>query len=230
MESTTILVVCTANVRRSPAVAALLRHGTTTAPGLAGSGVEVVSAGVAALAGDRLDPRVAASLAELGIPAEELTPHLSRRLTVEAVERADLVLTAERAHRAAVVRLVPAAVTRSFTVRELAVLGSGLGRSGLTATSAPERVRELVSLAPLERARIQQPQPRQRRRRRPEAHEDLPDLRSRDLRRGDYRASRRLVAEMLPAVDALLTLLEPESDPSAAGLHLVTPRPLEAAG
>jgi protein-tyrosine phosphatase len=222
MESTTILVVCTANVRRSPAVAALLRHGTTTAPGLAGSGVEVVSAGVAALAGDRLDPR--------GIPAEELTPHLARRLTVEAVERADLVLTAERAHRAAVVRLVPAAVTRSFTVRELAVLGSGLGRSGLTAMSAPERVRELVRLVPLERARIQQPQPRQFRRRPSQAHEDLPDLRSRDLRRDRHSASRRLVAEMLPAVDALLGLLEPESDPAVAGLHLVTPPSLEAAG
>jgi len=47
---------------------------------------------------------------------------VARQLTDTMVEEADLVLTATRLHRATVVGLVPAAVRRTFTLREFGQL------------------------------------------------------------------------------------------------------------
>lgn len=71
--------------------------------------------------------------------------HRSRALTVEDTEGADLILTAERAHRSAVVRMSPIARARTFTLKEALVLISVLtdevrtGRSPRP-TSVPETV------------------------------------------------------------------------------------------
>lgn len=112
--SGTVLVVCTANQHRSPLAEHQLRHAARAA----GLDWTVSSAGVYAVAGRPIDPDVAAVLGELGIqPAAHWT---SRRLNAAMIEQADLVLTAERAHRAAVTALVPTAVTRTFTLLEFA--------------------------------------------------------------------------------------------------------------
>jgi protein-tyrosine phosphatase len=188
----TILVVCTGNIRRSPAIAALLRHGTAETSGLAEHGVHVLSAGERAHAGAGADPLVVAGLARLGVPEPE---DAGQQLTAALVEEADVILTAERSHRSAVVRLVPAAVQRTFTLRELAALGERLGRGRLTGADAPTRLVQLAELAPHERAG--------RLVRRP-AVDDLADV-----RRFTDRAVTRLLEEIRGPVETILRLVEP---------------------
>ena len=79
-----------------------------------------------------MEPYSEAVLRERGVDASGF---VARELTAELVVRADLVLTATREHRAAVVGLVPAAVRRSFTLKEFARL-SGLVRDAELARNA----------------------------------------------------------------------------------------------
>ena len=197
METATILVVCTGNVRRSPAIEAMLREGVGQIGGLARHGITVISAGSEALEGYDMDPMIAS---EVALAGTRLTRHQAYPLDVADIESADLIITAERSHRSEVARLVPSAVKRTFTLVEIAALGDLLGRTALGGPAGSEadaatRLRTLVELAPLQRAR--------RRVRRP-ADDDLLDLRKRSP-----REARRLVSEARGHVEALLRVLEP---------------------
>lgn len=105
-----VLAVCTGNQCRSPAVEALLRRSL-------GAGFEVTSAGTQAPAGLPAHRLTAMALGRRGVFVED---HASRLLEPGSIEAADLVLTAERAHRVAVVSLVPWAVETTFTAPEFA--------------------------------------------------------------------------------------------------------------
>lgn len=59
------------------------------------------------------------ALMEVGVTPGEFA---SRRLTADMIENADLVLTATRVHRADVLREVPTAMRKTFTLREFARL------------------------------------------------------------------------------------------------------------
>jgi protein-tyrosine phosphatase len=73
--------------------------------------------------------------------------HRSRALTVEDMEQADLILTAERAHRSAVVRMSPIARGRTFTLKEALVLTSVLTDEVRTGRSPrPTTLPETVAL------------------------------------------------------------------------------------
>ena len=144
--SGSVLVVCTANQCRSPLAEHLLQHALTSA----GVDWTVSSAGFQPRAGSPLDPDVSAVLTESGVP---LRPDwTSRRIDADLIARADLVLTAERVHRAAVVALVPAAVNRTFTLLEFArtlpVLDGTGGTGSDTEASTPA---QLIRLAEAER-------------------------------------------------------------------------------
>jgi protein-tyrosine phosphatase len=107
-----ILVVCTANVCRSPVAERLLaRHVTSTPDAI------VRSAGTH---GGRLGVHrdTATAAAEVGI---DLADHTSRALDVELLrtDGADLVLTMTREHLRDTVALDPTAWPRTFTMREL---------------------------------------------------------------------------------------------------------------
>lgn len=108
-----ILVVCTGNISRSPAVERLLRHT------LDDRSVEITSAGVHALVGEPMDPRMAELVVEAGA---DPSGFFSRQAEAELVRHADLVLALTREHRSYVVGLVPAAVRRTFTLGEFARL------------------------------------------------------------------------------------------------------------
>jgi protein-tyrosine phosphatase len=106
-----ILVVCTANRCRSPLADFWLTDR------VAGRGLPwtVASAGVAARTGDVVEADVVSALAEIGVVA---TQRPVRRLDAGTASGAGLVLTAERAHRSAVLRAAPALVGRVFTLLE----------------------------------------------------------------------------------------------------------------
>lgn len=112
-----VLVVCTGNVCRSPLIERVLREAADDAfgPGV----LEIGSAGTGALVGQGMDERSAQVLRELG---GDPTGFLARRLTPALVGQADLILTASREHRSAVVRMTPRALRSTFTLREFAVL------------------------------------------------------------------------------------------------------------
>jgi len=114
-----ILVVCTANICRSPMAEALLRTriAERELPAV------VVSAGL--LEGGRERPaQVNAVLAKRGI---SLPDQLSRQLLRGDLQHADLVLVMERAHVRHSVLLVPEAWARTFTLKELVRRGEELG-------------------------------------------------------------------------------------------------------
>ena len=65
---------------------------------------------------------------------------------------ADLVLPLTRRHRAAIVELAPAAVRRTFTLREFARLAEAVGPEALPhGGTIPERLAALVPLAAAQR-------------------------------------------------------------------------------
>ncbi len=108
-----VLYVCTANICRSPAAAALLREADLP-------GVEVVSAGTHAAVGSPACSVV-----------RELSGHESQPLTPALIEPADLVLTAAREHRTAVIDMHPAARSRTFTIRQAGRLAQWLLDAGM---------------------------------------------------------------------------------------------------
>jgi protein-tyrosine phosphatase len=121
-----ILVVCTANHCRSPMAEHLLQH-ALDASGVAG-GISVRSAGTQALDGSRMHPDVATVLTEQGVTVPYWR---SRRMTAEIIASADLILTAETRHRAAVVTTHPRSVRRTFPLLQFAELSKVAIDAGL---------------------------------------------------------------------------------------------------
>ncbi|MHA7816412.1 MAG: arsenate reductase/protein-tyrosine-phosphatase family protein [Pseudohaliea sp.] len=108
---TRVLILCTANLCRSPMAAALLR--ARAADRHRGLRVAVRSRGTAVAAPGRpADPRVRAILRESGIP-----PGRSRARQVAAADLAwaDRILVMERRHRDAVEQMAPAVKVDLFT-------------------------------------------------------------------------------------------------------------------
>lgn len=110
-----VLFVCTGNICRSP-YAELTMRTALLAKGIA---VDVDSAGTRARSGDAAAPRIVEALDARGIDA---TSFRSKPVDHDLIAAADLILTAEVAHRAAVARLHPAALPRVFTLRQFARL------------------------------------------------------------------------------------------------------------
>ena len=147
-----LLVVCTANVCRSPLAARTLERA------LDGSGlgpIAVSSAGTRALEGEAMCPVSAEDLdaGDAGFAAE----HRARQLTGDLVRGADLVLTMEREQRSAAVQAAPGSQSKVFTLREAeALLGVLAQRDGeppvdlMALARAMHSVRGLAPLVPAE--------------------------------------------------------------------------------
>jgi protein-tyrosine phosphatase len=114
-----VLAVCTGNICRSPMVEKLLRVGLRARFGQRHTEVAVASAGIAALVGAPIDEEVASRLRRLGADPRDF---LARQIDEDTVAGADVVITLTREHRREVVALMPRAVRRTVTLRELARL------------------------------------------------------------------------------------------------------------
>lgn len=111
-----ILVVCRANVARSPLAAALLQESLAV---IGRSDIRVDSAGFDASPEERACEEVIKVGRSRGL---DLSGHRSRPVAATAVAEAALILTMTEAERARVARLAPQAITRTFTLPELARL------------------------------------------------------------------------------------------------------------
>jgi protein-tyrosine phosphatase len=139
-----ILAVCTGNICRSPFIERLLRARLTRQFLLDGWRFEVTSAGTGALTGNPMDPTAADTLRAHG---GEPRGFVARDLEAELIVDADLVLTAAREHRAAVVTEVPRATAKTLTLREFARLVSPIASADVPGTDPVERLRALVAMA-----------------------------------------------------------------------------------
>lgn len=111
-----LLVVCKANICRSPLIEHLLR---VRLAGIAGfEDVRVVSAGVDVTSGHRMCELAAAEIGNQAATA----PHRARGVTQAMLDSASLVLTAGRAERSALAKLSPESRTRVFTLKEAVAL------------------------------------------------------------------------------------------------------------
>jgi protein-tyrosine-phosphatase len=90
-----ILVVCTANICRSPMAAGLLQHALAAQPEPLRS-LKVVSAGIAAREGERVSENSVLALKKAGI---DITGHKSQPVTQELLDGALLVLCMTESHR-----------------------------------------------------------------------------------------------------------------------------------
>jgi protein-tyrosine phosphatase len=133
---TSILVVCTGNVCRSPMAEGFLRK--ALADTLGDPGVAVSSAGTAGWEGSQAMAEAVAAAAELGV---DIAGHRARRLRSGMAETADLVLCMAGEHHDAIVRATPSAAGRTFTLKELVRLLERLPEGD------PDRVEDRIAAA-----------------------------------------------------------------------------------
>lgn len=119
----TVLFVCVGNICRSPLAERLLRERLREQLGGSRDEVIVESAGVRALVGWPMDELAAQELARLGLSNDTFRAH---QLTEQMTAQADLVLTATKELRSRVLEDAPAALRRTFTIREFAALVDGV--------------------------------------------------------------------------------------------------------
>ena len=138
MTSFRVLMVCTANHCRSPIAEQLLTTAAAARFGAADNWI-VESAGTAAYTVRSIHPHAETVLTQRHA---YMPGHRSRLLDVSMLRGADLVLTAARDQRSAVVQLLPAAIGRTFTMRQFARLADKVPI--LTGPDPAELGRQLV--------------------------------------------------------------------------------------
>jgi protein-tyrosine phosphatase len=137
-----ILFVCMGNICRSPTAERLaVAYGSQ----VQAHEFKASSAGTRAVIANPIHPEAARVLERLGGDSEDFA---ARQITPRIASDADLVITMERAHRDAVLRLAPRQLHRTFTLTEAALLVSeqnaqsvadlGALRPHLDSNSAPD--------------------------------------------------------------------------------------------
>ena len=141
----TVLIVDGADVCRAPIVEFTLRKQFAGSDLLARE--QVISRGVTAEPGRAMCEVASLKLGLSAAAVEFMEAHRSRTLQADDVTRADLILTAERSHRQAVLRMVPTAQARTFTWKEALVLAdAAVDRAGSGGAPRPADLAGLVSL------------------------------------------------------------------------------------
>lgn len=196
-----VLVVCTANVCRSPLAERTLQRAFAVSPALAR--FSVGSAGTFAEQ-DAAMCALSATLLDGDRDGDWVQAHRSRRLTAELVVASDLVLTMEREQRSIAARLAPGSQAKIFTITEAAQLAELLADDRPTSGN-----RSLASLAEgLHGKRGYAPQPPAPRRRWGRRIEPVDPLTVQDGHGRSERAHRQAVEATRAAATRLAAALE----------------------
>lgn len=154
-----VLMVCSANMCRSPMAAALMRRSFSNSQLAAATAIR--SCGLHPR-GERMCDAIVPRGLHSSLATELRRSHRPTQLTADIVEEADLVLTADRALRSAVVRLSPGARAKVFTLREAAALaghvvagasrpgGGGMARTLAWFTAEMDASRGLIGVPEVE--------------------------------------------------------------------------------
>lgn len=119
----TILFVCTGNTCRSPIAEALFKMTLAARLGagveeLEGMGFQIYSAGVAAFGGGRASAEAVQAMRERGF---DLSRHVSKKVTKEMAEGADLVVVMSQHHLREVRSMVPQQPEKVFLIDEYGI-------------------------------------------------------------------------------------------------------------
>jgi protein-tyrosine phosphatase len=192
-ERFTVLVVCHANLCRSPMAERLGRTAIAEGLGDHAGEFEVISAGTHAWTNRPMHPLAAEVLAERGIDGAGFS---SQRLTEGLVKRTDLVLTATRRQRAECVALDTSAVHRTFTIPQFGRYVAAVPPYGLIAMWPPRRrLRAMVEQVPVIRGALPVGSAED---------DDLPDP-----VRSPIEVFRRTATEIQSVVDVMIGLIAP---------------------
>ena len=154
-----VLLVCTANICRSPAAERLLAARL-------GPEIEFFSRGVRAVPGAAMcDVSANFVLTQGGDPGR----HQARQLELADIKSSTLILTASQRHRTAVIEMRPSAQVRTFTLAQAARIAQWRAGRGDLPLDADLPDRLLWLLEEMDAGRGSAPRPV------PESTDDLPD-------------------------------------------------------
>ena len=116
MEALRVLTVCTGNICRSPLAEYFLRDALNS------EHFQLGSAGTHAVVDGEVPDQQMKIAGKLGL--EAISQHRGRQISEKDIRDADLILTATLRHRRRVVRTLPSAAGKTFTMREFAHLST----------------------------------------------------------------------------------------------------------
>jgi protein-tyrosine-phosphatase len=142
------LFVCSGNTCRSPMAAAIANAEIATRLGipfkaLATVNVRALSAGVSAKVGAPLTPEAAEVLESLSVPVQ---PHAARNLTPELAAEAELIFCMTKAHRKAVVEMLPAVAGKTYCLSTEADIDDPIGKGLAAYVDCARQIQRLVQL------------------------------------------------------------------------------------
>jgi protein-tyrosine-phosphatase len=142
------LFVCSGNTCRSPMAAAIANAEIAARLGipfkaLATVNVRALSAGVSAKVGAPLTPEAAEVLQSLSVPVQ---PHAARNLTPELAAEAELIFCMTKAHRKAVVEMLPAVAGKTYCLSTEADVDDPIGKGLAAYIDCARQIQRLVQL------------------------------------------------------------------------------------
>src|SRR5689334_1804044 len=142
------LFVCSGNTCRSPMAAAIANAEIAARLGIPYSSLETVnvralSAGVSAKVGAPLTSEAAEVLRSLSVPVQ---PHAARNLTPELAAQAELIFCMTKAHRKAVVEMLPSVEGKTYCLSEEVDVDDPIGKGMAAYIACARQIQRLVQL------------------------------------------------------------------------------------
>ena len=142
------LFVCSGNTCRSPMAAAIANAEIAERLGIAFKSLETVnvramSAGVSARAGAPLTEEAAEVLRSLSVPVQ---PHAARNLTPELAAGAELIFCMTKAHRKAVVEMLPEVEGKTYCLSTEVDIDDPIGKGMVAYVDCAQQIQRLVHL------------------------------------------------------------------------------------
>ena len=142
------LFVCSGNTCRSPMAAALANAEIAARLGIAYEALETVnvralSAGVSARVGAPLTDEASEVLRSLSVPVR---PHAARNLTAELAERAEMIFCMTKAHRQAVIEMLPAVAGKTYCLGTQEDIDDPIGKGMPAYIACARQIQRLVQM------------------------------------------------------------------------------------
>jgi len=140
------LFVCSGNTCRSPMAAAIANAEIATRLGIPFKALETVnvramSAGVSARVGAPLTDEAAEVLRSLSVPVQ---PHAARNLTPELAAQAELIFCMTKAHRKAVVEMLPQVEGKTYCLSDEVDVDDPIGKGMTAYVDCARQIQRLV--------------------------------------------------------------------------------------